>query len=122
MNVLQLASIGRADSVEPAAGAAALGVRPEHIRLALAASGEHDKGAADTSMPATIETCEYFGSDTILSCLAKGQTVAVRAAGKHSLEPGTAVMLTWSRSVEHLFDAAGVAFGAQGVDTTRRPA
>ena len=87
-----------------------LGIRPEHIRLSLVSTGaEAPAGAganADAGVAATVETCEYFGSDTILGCLVGAQAVAVRAPGKHALEPGTRVRLNWSKASQHFFDAA----------------
>lgn len=87
-----------------------LGIRPEHIRLSPAHPGAGgDPGAAagiETAAAATIETCEYFGSDTILGCLVGRQALAVRAPGKHAYEPGTRVHLAWRRTAQHFFDAA----------------
>ena len=85
-------------------------MRPEHIRLTPDPSRCGNSGDAndvEAGTAATVETCEYFGSDTILGCLAGTQAVAVRAPGKHSLAPGTPVMLTWNRSAQHFFDDAG---------------
>ena len=120
MNVLELAAGPRgaviAGAVEGSSIGAdvvaghALGIRPEHIRIAAGSSlqlEDSEGGAA-----ATVETCEYFGSDTILGCLVGGQHVAVRAPGKHTLAPATPVVLTWDRSSQHFFDAAGVALPA----------
>jgi sn-glycerol 3-phosphate transport system ATP-binding protein len=87
-----------------------LGVRPEHIRLSTGAWAA--EGADEAGTAAVVETCEYFGSDTILGCLAGRQPLAVRAAGKHDLAPGTRVKLTWDRSAQHFFDPAGMAHAA----------
>jgi sn-glycerol 3-phosphate transport system ATP-binding protein len=90
-----------------------LGIRPEHIRICTPRDGGEvtgePGGEAEAGTAATVETCEYFGSDTILGCLAGGQPLAVRAPGKRSLVPGTPVLLKWQRSAQHFFDAAGVA-------------
>ena len=87
-----------------------LGIRPEHIRLSPAhpgASGAPGAAAGiEAAAAATVETCEYFGSDTILGCLVGGQAVAVRAPGKHAYQPGTRVHLAWRRTAQHFFDAA----------------
>jgi sn-glycerol 3-phosphate transport system ATP-binding protein len=99
----------------PLAGAVAgqshsLGIRPEHIRLA---GGAGSMPAVDparcVSVPAEVETCEYFGSDTILGCRAGGQHVAVRSPGKQVMDAGTRVVLAWERSAQHFFDADGIA-------------
>jgi sn-glycerol 3-phosphate transport system ATP-binding protein len=102
---------GRASAVigTAAAPGTSLGIRPEHIRLSLDRSALDEGADTQAGTCATVETCEYFGSDTILGCLAGNQPVAVRAPGKHSIDPGTAVVLKWDRSAQHFFDAAGVA-------------
>ena len=87
-----------------------VGIRPEHIRVAAGTALRLEDWEAGAV--ATVETCEYFGSDTILGCLVGGQHVAVRAPGKHTLAPATPVVLKWDRSSQHFFDAAGVALPA----------
>ncbi len=119
MNVLRLAPgrdgaaiAGAVDGSRIGGDAAghSVGIRPEHIRVVAGAAlqlADTEAGAA-----ATVETCEYFGSDTILGCLVGGQHLAVRAPGKHTLAPSTPVVLKWHRSSQHFFDAAGVALPA----------
>ncbi len=117
MNVLELAPGPAGAVIEGAADGSrigvdipagySLGVRPEHIRVVAGSAArlvDAEAGAA-----ATVETCEYFGSDTILGCLVGRQHLAVRAPGKHALAPATPVLLRWNRSAQHFFDAAGVA-------------
>jgi sn-glycerol 3-phosphate transport system ATP-binding protein len=90
-----------------AAAARALGIRPEHIRVVGLAGGarvDPVDPAACVSVPAEVDTCEYFGSDTILGCRVGGQPVAVRSPGKQVLAPGTRVVLAWDRSAQHFFD------------------
>jgi sn-glycerol 3-phosphate transport system ATP-binding protein len=121
MNVLRLAPGAGGAVIEGAAdgwlvdadvpASAALGIRPEHIRIATGSEARLEDSGVGAA--ATVETCEYFGSDTILGCLVGAQQVAVRAPGKHALTPGTPVMLKWKRSSQHFFDAAGVALPAQ---------
>ena len=84
-----------------------VGIRPEHIRIVAGSALQLEDSQAGAA--ATVETCEYFGSDTILGCLVGGQHLAVRAPGKHTLAPATPVVLEWQRSAQHFFDAAGVA-------------
>jgi sn-glycerol 3-phosphate transport system ATP-binding protein len=117
MNVLKLATGPAGAVIEGAADGSkigadipagySLGIRPEHVRVATgpAARLEDDEAGA----AATVETCEYFGSDTILGCLVGSQHLAVRAPGKHALAPATPVLLRWNRTSQHFFDAAGVA-------------
>ncbi len=87
-----------------------LGIRPEHIRLAGLAGGTAAiDSATSVCVPAEVETCEYFGSDTILGCRVGGQHVAVRSPGRQLMDPGTRVVLAWERSAQHFFDADGIA-------------
>ncbi len=87
-----------------------LGIRPEHVRLS---GGDAGAPAVDpagcVSVPAKVETCEYFGSDTILGCTVGGQHLAVRSPGRRMMEPGARVVLAWERSAQHFFDADGIA-------------
>ena len=71
-----------------------LGVRPEDITL------------APGGMDAAVESVEYLGADTILSCKAGGQRVLVRLAGQSALQPGARVALNWAPHARHLFDKA----------------
>ena len=121
MNVLRLAAgpagvviEGAADASAVRAGSAAgsaagwsLGVRPEHVRVATGSGARLEETESGTA--ATVETCEYFGSDTILGCLVGNQHLAVRAPGRHTVAPSTAVLLRWSQSSQHFFDPRGVA-------------
>lgn len=126
MNVLRLASGLRGVVLDGARvdaraicqgdpAAVELGIRPEHIRLVALAgatplrgssAAAGDVGDEEMSADATIETCEYFGSDTILGCRTGTQAVAVRSPGKQALEVGTPVRLTWSRASQHFFSTA----------------
>jgi len=86
-----------AGSAGPAVGPAGgkpivLGVRPEHVAL------------GSEGLPATVETTEYFGADSIIACRAGSQRVLVRMPGKPDLGKGTAVHLSWPASAAHIFD------------------
>ena len=70
-----------------------LGVRPEDITLT-AAGG----------LRATVKTIEYLGADSILTCEAGGQTLAVRAPGRVERPAGAPVHLGWSKEHVHVFD------------------
>ena len=70
-----------------------LGVRPEDI--VLAASG---------GLGATIKTIEFLGADSILTCEAGGQSLAVRAPGRVERPAGATVRLGWSKEHVHVFD------------------
>ncbi|MCO5106062.1 MAG: ABC transporter ATP-binding protein [Burkholderiaceae bacterium] len=72
-----------------------LGVRPERVRI-----------AADGRLAAVVQSAEYFGADTIVTCSVGSDTIAARVPGRHELAPGTAVRLDWDADAEHFFDAA----------------
>jgi len=106
MNVLRLddstrallAHAGAPASQAPDA-AATLGIRPEHIRL--------DPGG---TIPATVENVEYFGADSIvIAALGTNRNVAIRAAGHLRADRGEKIMLHWSPTQQHFFDATGQA-------------
>src|SRR5205823_9560104 len=103
MNVLTLAdgprgaivAGGDGPPVLPGKGAGLLlGVRPEDVRLT--------DGAG---LPARVGTVEYLGADSIVTCDAGGQSVAVRAQGRVALAPGARAALAWAAERMHLFDA-----------------
>jgi sn-glycerol 3-phosphate transport system ATP-binding protein len=71
-----------------------IGVRPEDVRL------------GDSGMPARVTAVEYLGPDTIVTCAAGTDVVAVRAPGRVELAEGKATHLTWAASAQHVFDAA----------------
>jgi sn-glycerol 3-phosphate transport system ATP-binding protein len=73
-----------------------LGVRPEDVAL-----------ASGPGLSAHVTTVEYLGADSILSCAAGRQTLAVRAPGRVELSEGAPVTLTWKPEATHLFDAIG---------------
>jgi len=102
MNILTLADspggaviAGSAGPVVlPGRGAGlSLGVRPEDIRL-----------TADGGLGATVTAVEYLGADSILSCAAGTQTLAVRVPGRVELLPGATLRLSWSKDAVHVFD------------------
>jgi sn-glycerol 3-phosphate transport system ATP-binding protein len=70
-----------------------LGVRPEEVHM----------GAEGVN--ATVKSVEYLGADSILTCGAGSQTLAVRAPGRVTLSSGAPVRLSWSPDATHVFDA-----------------
>jgi sn-glycerol 3-phosphate transport system ATP-binding protein len=68
------------------------GIRPEHLRL------------AETGEPAAVQSSEYFGADTILTCRIGSQSLQVRVPGRPGLADGTAVHLAWDAAATHFFD------------------
>jgi sn-glycerol 3-phosphate transport system ATP-binding protein len=71
-----------------------LGVRPEDVTL-----------ASGPGLAARVIAVEYLGADSILTCAAGGQTLAVRAPGHVERPTGAPVTLTWKPTATHLFDA-----------------
>jgi sn-glycerol 3-phosphate transport system ATP-binding protein len=74
-----------------------LGIRPEDIHL--------DARTSAGGVGATVKSVEYLGADSILTCEAGSQTLAVRAPGRVTLALGAPVRLSWSPDATHLFDA-----------------
>jgi sn-glycerol 3-phosphate transport system ATP-binding protein len=53
-----------------------------------------------------VVAVEYLGADSIVTCEAGAQTLALRAQGRVALPPGTSTSLTFPPDAVHLFDAA----------------
>jgi sn-glycerol 3-phosphate transport system ATP-binding protein len=75
-----------------------VGIRPEEIQL----------GAGDSApgLRARATGIEYLGADSIVTCAAGGESLAVRAPGRVGLEPGAEVCLRWPADALHVFDEA----------------
>ncbi len=104
MNILALADAAGGAVVAGSEGPAVLsgpgaglllGVRAEEIRL-----------APRNGLQTELTNIEYLGADSILTCAVGGQTLAVRAAGRVELAPGSSIRLTWSKDAAHVFEAA----------------
>jgi multiple sugar transport system ATP-binding protein len=81
-------------------GAAAIGVRPEHIRVS------RDEGA----WKGTVTVVEHLGSDTFLHVEVPGvTTMTARALGEFGIAPGEPVWLTPEEGRIHRFDKEGMA-------------
>ncbi|HEY4911719.1 MAG TPA: ABC transporter ATP-binding protein [Methylomirabilota bacterium] len=102
MNILALADSAGGAVIAGSAGPVvlpgrgtglSLGVRPEDIRL-----------ASEGGLRTTVNAVEYLGADSILSCAAGTQTLAVRVPGRVELLPGATVHLSWSKDAVHVFD------------------
>ncbi|WP_278488265.1 ABC transporter ATP-binding protein [Achromobacter insolitus] len=84
-------------------GAVKLGVRPEHIRID--ANG----------IPATVESVEYFGADSILVCrVGDTRGVAVRVGGHLRASVGETLGLSWQDSQQHFFAADTAVINSAG--------
>ena len=101
MNLLDLEPSGNGAAIAGSKGAIVvteggaglqLGVRPEHVQI------------RDIGHEATVETTEYFGADSIITCRIGSQTLLVRIPGRPGLSPGSSVHLGWADSAIHLFD------------------
>jgi sn-glycerol 3-phosphate transport system ATP-binding protein len=79
--------------VPGAAQGSLVGVRPEDMRL------------ESRGLPATVESVEYLGADSIVTCRAGGEAVSARIARHAAAAPGDQVHLAWSAEAVHLFDA-----------------
>jgi sn-glycerol 3-phosphate transport system ATP-binding protein len=86
MNILSVAPSTNGDLL--------LGVRPEHVMV------------GDAGIPARVQSTEFLGADTIVSCSYDGQTLAARVPGKAAFPSGTRVALRWQPENLHFFDAA----------------
>jgi sn-glycerol 3-phosphate transport system ATP-binding protein len=104
MNVLTLADAGSVGVVAGTDGPSVLtgrgaglllGVRPEDIDL-----------VPSGGLAAVVSTIEYLGADSIVTCGAGGQQLAVRAPRRVELPIGTRVHLAWGKDTAHVFDAA----------------
>jgi len=76
-----------------------LGIRPEHIAL------EFGRG-----VPATVQSVEYLGGDSLLGCAIGGQPLAVRVQGSVGLSPGDTAHLRWPAGAQHYFAEDGTRF------------
>jgi len=90
MNII--AAPGRADLK--------LGVRPEHVRV-LAGGG----------IEATVQSAEYLGADTVVTCTTSAggmlaDTLAARLPGRFDVAAGTTLRLGWGAEDAHYFDHA----------------
>ncbi|MEM9394450.1 MAG: sn-glycerol-3-phosphate ABC transporter ATP-binding protein UgpC [Pseudomonadota bacterium] len=109
MNVMPCSTSGGAYALEGGRGgayggdhpAAQLGIRPEHIEVAPAGTGQLD---------ATVDVVEYLGADTLLivQTAALGQAT-VRVIGDTDLTPGDQIGLIFDESRLSFFDADGQA-------------
>jgi len=81
-----------------------LGVRPEHVRL------------GGSGIAATVETVEYLGADSIVTCRAGSELITARLPGQVGLARSSPTTLSWDRDAVHHFDAAsGLRVGRSAV-------
>ena len=71
-----------------------LGIRPEDVTL------------DDGGIPARVQSAEFLGADTVITCAVGGQALTARVPGKAALAPGAAIHVRWRPERAHFFDAA----------------
>ena len=71
-----------------------VGIRPEHVRL-----------AEPGKVRAVVQSAEYLGADTIVTCTLGAGAIAAKVPGRRELAAGTSVGLDWSPDDCHFFDA-----------------
>jgi sn-glycerol 3-phosphate transport system ATP-binding protein len=71
-----------------------LGIRPEDVTL------------GESGIAARVQSAEFLGADTVITCAVGSQTVTARVPGKRSLSPGAAIRVDWQAENIHFFDAA----------------
>ena len=77
---------------------ATLGIRPEHIHLRRASTGE-------VGFTARIESLEQLGATSFLYCvLSTGEKLTVQVAGQVESRRGEAVVVSFPADRAHLFD------------------
>jgi sn-glycerol 3-phosphate transport system ATP-binding protein len=69
-----------------------VGVRPEDMRF-----------AEDGGLAVSVASVEYLGADSIVTCAAGPQTLAVRVAGRVELAEGKHARGAWPPAAQHLF-------------------
>jgi multiple sugar transport system ATP-binding protein len=85
-------------------GAATIGIRPEHLRIARAGEG------GDEGWPGTVSVAEHLGSDTFLYVDAGALgLLTVRGIGEIHLKSGDRVWLSPDPARLHRFDKDGMA-------------
>ncbi|MEL6463866.1 MAG: ABC transporter ATP-binding protein [Pseudomonadota bacterium] len=95
---------GRTGPYPAAAGAVQMGIRPEHIAIGAAGTGQCD---------GTVDVIEYLGADTfvLLDCRDAGQ-INVRVSGDADVKVGDTVGLSFDPERTHFFDADGTTIQA----------
>ena len=83
--------------LDDSCAAGMLGVRPEHMQLAF-----------ESGVRAGVDSVEYLGGDSLVSCSIGDQPIAVRVAGSVALARGDATWVRWASGAQHYFDADGV--------------
>ncbi|KNG94901.1 ABC transporter ATP-binding protein [Pseudaestuariivita atlantica] len=91
---------GRGGKAKVAGTATHLGIRPEHIGIGAAGTGQLD---------GTVDVTEYLGADTFVVVDGASGQITVRVTGDSTLKPGETVGLTFDPARLSFFDADGLA-------------
>jgi sn-glycerol 3-phosphate transport system ATP-binding protein len=70
------------------------GIRPEEVIL------------GDVGLPVRVQSAEFLGADTVVTCAYGNQALTARVPGKAALATGDAVHAGWQPEHLHFFDAA----------------
>jgi len=71
-----------------------LGIRPEDVTL------------GDSGIAARVQSAEFLGADTVITCTVGSQALTARVPGKASFGSGAAIHVDWRPERLHFFDAA----------------
>jgi sn-glycerol 3-phosphate transport system ATP-binding protein len=72
----------------------------------------------DAGLPVRVQSSEFLGADTVITCGYGNQTLTARVPGKAVFAAGAAIHAGWRAEHVHVFDAAS---GARR-DDVRAPA
>jgi sn-glycerol 3-phosphate transport system ATP-binding protein len=70
------------------------GIRPEDVML------------GDVGLPVRVQSSEFLGADTVVTCAYGNQTLTARVPGKAVFAAGDAIHASWRAEHVHVFDAA----------------
>jgi sn-glycerol 3-phosphate transport system ATP-binding protein len=94
MNVVDLDAEGRI--ADAPGGEAALGVRPEDIRLV--------PSRTPGAIVARVESVEFLGADTLVATRVGAGRMVARVPGRADARQGEVVGLAWTGEAQHIFD------------------
>jgi len=70
------------------------GIRPEDVAL------------GHIGLPVRVQSAEFLGADTVVTCAYGNQALTARVAGKAAFVAGDAIHVAWRPAHLHFFDAA----------------
>ncbi|WP_432761260.1 TOBE domain-containing protein [Roseomonas indoligenes] len=98
--------------LEAAPGGACIAGAPEHAVAPAEAAGallglrpEDVAPTDDPGLPATVNSAEFLGAETVLRCAVGSEMVQARIPGHHVMTPGSPIRLRLPPPA-HLFDPA----------------